>query len=610
MPDARSPEMSPEIAPAIGPEATPPIGPEIGGVPGSFVAPATRWLGRVLPDWLARSIPGTVARFMAVMGLFTAIAAAVLYATYLYCRALEPAAAAVIVMTLWIVFAALLVLSGIGAWLIVLAQDRRHAAEREIAHHTAMLREEIAAHTRTDRALQKAKDAAEAANAAKSRYLVAVSHEIRSPLNAIYGYAQLLEREGAVEPVEAGRVIHRSSEHLANLVDGLLEISRIESGVLRLNRDTVPLPAFLDQIVEMFRMQAHAKGLELRYTTLGRLPAFVRTDEKRFRQILINLLSNAVKYTRTGHAALTVGYRSQIAEITVADSGVGIAPEDLERIFEPFERGGSPETKAQPGIGLGLAITRVLTHIMGGEITVASELGVGTRFTLRLMLPEPMSAPPATVRSRWITGYEGRRRTILLVDDDVAQLTVLQGLLRPLGFDVHVASNGEEGIARAQDCRPDLVLLDIQMPGLSGWETAARLRAAQGGRLRIVMCSANAHEFSAGNDGRAHHDSFVVKPVDLEVLLDAVAEQLGLTWTTREAPVAAPLGPVSVESAGDFLPELRKLGKIGHIRGISAKLDEMVAARPESRALAARLRACIEAFDIKAFLRILEGRDG
>ena len=142
-------------------------------------------------------------------------------------------------------------------------------------------------------------------------------------------------------------------KHLTNLVEGLLEISRIESGVLKVRTDVVQLPVLLDHVIDMFRMQAAAKGIELRYEVAGRLPRFVRTDEKRLRQILINLLSNAVKYTREGSATLSIKYRSQVAEVDISDTGIGIAPDDLERIFEPFERGSLPEAVSQPGIGLG-----------------------------------------------------------------------------------------------------------------------------------------------------------------------------------------------------------------------------------------------------------------
>jgi signal transduction histidine kinase/DNA-binding NarL/FixJ family response regulator len=573
---------------------------------------ANNLLERVLPPFAAASVRTPIGRFIVLQTLFAAIIGSILYLIYIQFGEMVPDAREVVATTLWLVFFALLLLAGIAACLIILAHDSRRAAELDTAQQTARLVDEIAAHTRTDAELQKARETAESANLAKSRYLVGVSHEIRSPLNAIYGYAQLLERKSPIAPEEAGRVIRRSSEHLTDLVDGLLDISRIESGVIRLSTDMVPLPAFLDQIVDMFRMQASAKGIEFRYTPPDRLPAFVRTDEKRLRQILINLLSNAVKYTNAGHAALTIRFRSQVAEFEIADTGVGIRAEDMERIFQPFDRGEMDEARAQPGVGLGLAITRVLVQIMGGDISVTSTPGEGSRFLLRLMLAEPRNAPAATVRATPVTGYEEPRRTILLIDDDPLQLSVLQSLLRPLGFVVYAAGNGLEGVDLAARCQPDMILLDIQMPGLSGWETAALLRKAHGERVRIVMVSANAHEFSKGGDGRADHDGFVVKPVPLEMLLDTLAQQLDLRWIA--AAVEALAAPGHAEDvappadAGPYVNELRRLGRIGHIRGIQAKLDEMEAAAPGTRSLAERLRERVKAFDLKAYLRMLEDK--
>lgn len=551
-------------------------------------------------------------RFAALLAASVGVVAAMLYLVHVQQATGQPdAIREAIGATLRLAFAGFSLLCGLAAWLVVLAHRRRRASDRRATSRTAELLEEVEAQTRTAAALRKAKEAAEAANLAKSRYLAGVSHEIRSPLNAIYGYAQLLERDGSIEPQEAGRVIRRSSEHLTNLVDGLLDISRIESGILKLSRDVVPFPALLEQLVDLFRMQAEAKGIELRYTTTGRLPEFVRTDEKRLRQILINLLSNAIKYTREGHAALHVRYRSQIAEIEVSDTGVGIRPEDMDRIFEPFERGGTAEAVLQPGTGLGLAITRVLARIMGGEVEVESRPGEGSRFLARLMLPEPAQAPPSTARLRGISGYEGARRTILVVDDDPAQITVLQGLLRPLGFTVHAASNGAEGLALADRCRPDLALLDIQMPAMSGWSLADALRAAHGSATRIVMVSANAHEFAAGGDGRSAHDAFVMKPVELEMLLDVLAVQLGLVWITSGAAAPddePPLPEQPVAGAAPYLAELRRLGKIGHVRAILVKLDQLERDIPPSRPLVMRLRTRVKAFELKSFLKMLEGQ--
>jgi nitrogen-specific signal transduction histidine kinase len=472
-----------------------------------------------------------------------------------------------------------------------------------------MLMEEIEAHKRTDAALQKAKEVAEAANVAKTRYIVGISHEIRTPLNSIFGYAQLLERN-SLGPVEgAVRVIRRSAEHLADLVDGLLDISRIENGLLRLNRDTLHLPDFLDQIVDMFRLQAAAKGITFQYNRPCHLPDYVYSDRKRLRQILINLLSNAVKYTEAGNACLTVRYRSEVMEFEIADTGMGIHPDDLERIFEPFERGRAPSVRAIPGTGLGLTITKLLTQIMGGELLVRSEQHGGTTFTVRLMLS--VAPQPATVRAaRPVRGYSGPRRTILLADDDPAHLELAGGLLEPLGFHVLMAPNGQSCLALARAHRPHLAMLDISMPDMTGWQIAGALRAMEDlAALRIIMVSANAHEYSPGADGNSLHDAFMMKPVDIQLMLERTGELLGVEWIHEPAP-AAPLAvePRSELSANSLhhLEDLYRLGRIGHVRGIETKLSELEAADPAAATLAAELRALVGNFDLKSYMSLVE----
>jgi signal transduction histidine kinase/DNA-binding LytR/AlgR family response regulator len=570
----------------------------------------TALLERILPTRIARSVRTTTGQFVGVVLLFNLVIGGILYGVYVQYGLVAPEAREVIQTTLWSVFLSLLIVSGIAAWLMVLAHASRRAAEQESALQTTMLMDEISAHERTDAELQKAKEVAESANAAKSRYLVGVSHEIRSPLNAIYGYAQLLEREADIAPAEAGRVIRRSSEHLTTLVEGLLDISRIESGVLRLSRDKVAFPEFLNQIADMFRMQAEAKGVAFKFERPARLPAYVRTDQKRLRQILINLLSNAVKYTADGEVRLSLRYRGQVAEFEVADTGIGILPQDLEAIFEPFERGGMQAAQSMPGVGLGLAITKVLTHVLGGEIAVTSEPGKGSCFVVRLMLSEPLDTPTETFTRRQIRGYAGPRKTLLLVDDDPVHLSVTQNLMKPLGFVVYAASDGMAGLELAARCKPDLVMLDIQMPGMTGWQVAARLRQTADVQPRIMMVSANAHEHTPGGDERSVHDAFVMKPVELEVLLGRVGELLDLTWLHDEDDVAAePVARAGEPAPGSSidLGELYRLGRIGHVRAIEAKLDEMEARDPANGPFVARLRALVKRFDLKSYLAILQG---
>lgn len=562
-----------------------------------------------LPPRVAAAFNTRAGHFFGLLMLFTLGTGLLLSFIYHQHGERTPDHREIVSTTLWLVFLVLVVLAGVAAWLIVLAHESRRTAEAESERQTTMLMEEIEAHKRTDAALQRAKEIAESANLAKTRYIVGLSHEIRSPLNSIFGYAQLLERGLAGPSDNAIRVIRRSAEHLANLIDGLLDISKIESGMLKLSRERVQLPEFLEQIADMFRLQAASRNIEFRYQAPPNLPTYVYTDQKRLRQVLINLLSNAIKYTERGHASLTVRYRNPIAEFEIADTGVGIPPEDLERVFQPFERGSAPNVRTIPGTGLGLTITKLLTHIMGGEIVARSTPGEGTQFNVRLLLTEASQAP-ARANQHPISGYVGHPRTVLLIDDDPTHLDIVQSLLASLRFEVFTAPNGRSGIELAKRCQPDLALIDISMPDLCGWQVASALRdEPMSAQLRIIMVSANAHEYAQGGEREAH-DAFVMKPIDVQVLLDTIARVLRLEWIHERPPDAPSVPGASFASAqslsAEHIAELYRLGRIGHVRGIQAKLNEIEREHPAKAAFAAHLRQMIDRFELKRYMSALQ----
>ncbi|WP_421793761.1 ATP-binding protein [Hydrocarboniphaga effusa] len=553
---------------------------------------------------------GSIGQFLGILLLFTVAIGCLLAFIYLQYATQAPAQREVIANTLWIVFLSLLIVSGVASWLLVLAHESRNSAVIESTRQTAMLMEEIEAHERTDAALQKAKEVAEAANEAKSRYVIGISHEIRSPLNSIFGYAQLLEREPKHPPENAIRVIRRSAEHLSNLVDGLLDISKIESGMIRLSRDKIRLHELLDQLVDMFRVQAAAKGIEFRYERAPNLPKLVHADQKRLRQVLINLLSNAIKFTGEGHAALAVRYRNQVAEFEISDTGIGIRLQDMESIFKPFERGGMPGARAVPGAGLGLTITKVLVQIMGGEIVVRSTPGAGSTFTVRLLLSETSETRDDRRPRHRISGYAGERKRVLIADDDPAHVELVEALLKPLGFELMTARDGEMALEIASRTEPDLITLDVTMPGLSGWQVAERLRAQGRRELKILMVSANAHDLQSDIASAGLHDFFLTKPFDVEVLLERVGSLLRLQWQYEALPseLAPPPAdgldvPVSLRP---HLDALRQLGRIGHVRGIQARLRDLESQHAEGRAFIARLREAVTRFDLPSYLRMLE----
>jgi signal transduction histidine kinase/DNA-binding NarL/FixJ family response regulator len=568
-----------------------------------------RWLKRLLPARLAALVATRGGRFASLLVGTNLLVAMMLAFIYTYMAPPEEAARAATGDALWLVYVCFFILSAIASWVIVLALENRRTAEGESSRQTSMLMDEIAAHNRTDAALQRAKESAEAANLAKSRYIIGLSHEIRTPLNSIYGYSQLLERSGAEPPPNAVRVIRRSAEHMTSLIDGLLDISRIEGGMLKLNRDRLHFGEFLDQLEDMFRLQAESKGIKFHCERAVHLPAMVFTDEKRLRQILINLLSNAVKYTPRGHATLKVRYRNQVAEFEITDTGLGIAPEDLERVFQPFERGSSAEARAMPGTGLGLTITKLLTQVMGGDVTLHSKVGEGTTFTVRVMLSEAMQDSGAEL-SRLVRGYHGSRRRLLVIDDDHSHVEFMQGLLQPLGFEVAAVHVGAEAVAAAVPA-PDLIMVDLSLPDMTGWDVMRQLRAVPAlAGVRILVVSANAHEYSPDSDATLHN-GFVVKPVEVSALLAELQRQLRLEWTyaVEQVSPAANL-QVSTELVGKVarhLEDLWQLGLIGHVRGIQARLRDFEQQEPQAKPLVEALRAMVENFDMKRYMSTIKG---
>ncbi|QIB32727.1 hybrid sensor histidine kinase/response regulator [Ancylobacter pratisalsi] len=570
-------------------------------------------LRATLPTWMVAQINSRIGHYIGVLSLLGLVIGAILGVIYFQATFAPAAQREAIGSTLFTLYFILLIIAGVAAWLFVLAQESRRVAQEESNRQTALLMREIAAHKRTDAKLQQAKEVAEAANLAKSRYVVGISHELRTPLNAILGYAQLLERDTSIPDHrrDAIRVVRRSAEHLSGLIDGLLDISKIEAGRLHLNRDEVRIAEFLDQLVDMFRLQATAKGIDFVYVRPERLPAIVYTDEKRLRQILINLLSNAIKFTANGRVALRIGYRNQVAEFEVEDTGIGIPVADHERIFEPFERGERAGTYSTSGIGLGLTITKLLTEIMGGEISLTSKPGFGSTFRVKLMLSE-VSNPtrPGPIQHRRVAGYTGPRRTVLVADDDATHRDLMHELLVPLGFTVLSAADGVAALEMVRQWDPDLLLLDLSMPGLNGWEVVRQVRDEGFARMRIVIISANVGEIH-GNGLEANQlDDHIVKPVQLRGLLEKMEKLLDLEWIgegevadlATQTRVSGALQPPS----GIHIDDLLKLGEIGYVRGIQAKLKEIENASPDNEAFVSHMRDLMETFDLKQYMTVLE----
>ncbi len=559
----------------------------------------------LLPDWAVAKLQTRLGRYGMAMAAAVALLAATLGLIYSFAIGSAPDTAEVVGGTLAVVFFVFAVAAGIITWFLVLADDSRKVAEEESSRQNTLLLKEIEAHSKTDAELQRAKEKAEAANHAKSRYVVGLSHELRTPLNAVMGYAQILERDASLPENRRGsvQVIRRSAEHLSGLIDGLLDISKIEAGRLHVYSNEINIQDFLDQIVDMFRLQAAAKGLEFRHARAEALPRFVRTDEKRLRQILVNLLSNAIKFTGSGFVRFDVGYRMQVATFTVEDSGSGISAEDLPHIFEPFVRGEAEKNRFTPGLGLGLTITKLLTETLGGEITVTSTPAQGTRFTARLMLAKVERPRAEAADLRRITGYRGPRRTVMVVDDNPEHRDLMRELLSPLGFTLMTAVDAQNCLETVEAVAPDMFFIDIRMPGRSGWELVAALRD-RGVAQPIVMLSANIGD-GAGQSSDAGHSDTLAKPFDLKQVLDKLGTQLELDWEYADSsPQPVVSGPIRSPGV-EHLRDLASLGQIGHVRGIDAKLTEL-AKDPGNLPLIEALRRHVDAFDFDGYAEVLE----
>ncbi|WP_221793700.1 hybrid sensor histidine kinase/response regulator [Oceanobacter mangrovi] len=565
----------------------------------------THFLSKFVSSRVVRLVNSRLGQFTALLLVVNLLTAALLALIYRQMAPVYPDEIRLLQQTLWTLFFTLLIVSGVVAWLFLLAHESRVVAQKESNKQTRKLMAEIEAHEETDRELQQAKELAERANAAKSRYLTGISHELRTPLQSVIGYAHLLaSREDTPDTHQNGlQIIQRSGQYLTDLIDGLLDISRIEAGRLELFREQVELPPLIEQLQAMFAMEAGKKGIRFETSIQGKLPRWTMTDEKRLRQILINLLSNAVKYTREGEVRFDIRYRNQVAEFSIRDTGPGIESAELQRIFDPFERVRDQNTASLPGTGLGLTIVRLLVDIMGGDLKVDSEPGHGSCFRVALMLPWLSEQHGSQLASEdlldihRLAGYDGYQRSIMLVDDDPVVRGLLSDLLTPLGFVVLEAANASQCLKMLDQQMskiPDLFLLDISMPGMSGLELAAVLRQ-QGIKQPLVMLSADAQEQDRSAAEQSIYNDYLVKPVTNRRLLTVVGGLLHLQWRWRNSeagelaegsllvPEAAALDqaksglPALTDAQTERLRELQAYAEMGYRKGVQQSLQALAA---------------------------------
>jgi CheY-like chemotaxis protein len=449
------------------------------------------------------------------------------------------------------------------------------------------------------------------ANQAKTDFLSTMSHELRTPLNAILGYAQILRRDTTLDERQmAGlNVIQQSGEHLLTLINDILDLAKVEAGKLELSLTDIALAKFLRIIAKIINIRARQKGLDFICDLAPKLPRGIHADEGRLRQVLLNLLTNAVKFTDQGRVSLRVGFSPPTRlRFEVQDTGIGVSVDQLEAIFQPFEQVSDAQRRLG-GAGLGLAISRQFVRRMGGDIHVTSELGVGSTFWFELEAPVT-DTEVLTLPERRVTGYEGPRKTVLVVDDVEANRLMAVDMLRQLGFEVVEAINGMEALRQAEVRHPDWILMDIVMPGMDGLEATRRLRQLPGlGEVPIIAMSASA----SGNDERkslaAGVNAFVPKPIDLDQLLAQVDTHLKLSWiyepnaaSSGEHEVLTPLVAPPLQE----LHVLHQLARHGNMRDIVQWAQRVAELDERYRPFADQLRLMAKGYQSKAILTLVE----
>jgi len=422
--------------------------------------------------------------------------------------------------------------------------------------------------------IKEAQHEAELANAAKSSFLAHMSHELRTPLNGILGYAQilLLDKSLTSDQLRRVSVMKQSGEHLLTLINDILDLSKIEAGKVELRLGEVRLQSFIGQITDLLRLKAEEKGLQFECKQMTPLPEGVVGDSKRLHQIVINLLNNAVKYTPKGSVVWKIAYQNGLLKMAVEDTGFGISEQDLPKIFDAFQQVGD-QNHAIEGTGLGLPITRKLIQLMDGTLAITSELGKGSCFQANLPLAAiSTEIVEDTTLYAHVIGYRGRRLCVLVADDKDYNRDVLKDLLAPIGFEVIEARDGQETVDQVIRHKPDLLLLDLAMPVLDGYEAARRIRQQHTEPLSIIAISASVLEVYKQQGFEAGCDAFLPKPIELEVLFRAMSDVMGLEWITevRENPEA--VKPIDMKNIiappRDKIDELTHLVLSGDISGI------------------------------------------
>lgn len=442
------------------------------------------------------------------------------------------------------------------------ANQQKKAAQKA----NSELEKEINVRKETEKELIKAKKEAEFANKSKSIFLSNMSHELRTPLNAIMGFSELLRKSPKIieEQKKTLDIIHKSGDHLLKLINDVLDIAKIEAGKIPLENKAFDLGLLIKESLDLMSQRAEAKGLKIELDQSSSFPRYIISDPGKLRQIIINFLSNAVKYTNEGGIKVMLGTKEGMLHIEVSDSGVGIAKEDINKVFEPFVQVGG--SSAKTGTGLGLAITKQFVSLFGGTVGVESELGKGSSFWAFIPYKEAKSEDVkflAQETEKEVLGLEeGQKNTkILIVEDQAENRILLRSILEVLGLQIKEAVNGQEAVEQFQNWQPDFIWMDRRMPIMNGEEATKRIRMLPGGhKVKIVALTASAFHEERERIIKSGMDDFVAKPYRSSEIYEGMKKHLGLHYIYKEEKTSPAKESVTY-SRDELEKELQKLDR-------------------------------------------------